>query len=199
MSAAIGGLIRRPRIERRKSTLVALVSVLVPLMSSPSALGAHSGRDWQPPPGATPDSGTYLYLESDPGDWVGAGGTYLYTLADAVFGATQSNGLVHLDLTGDERWDGDFKAPDSVSRAEVGYYPGLHRYPFHNPTKGGLSFSGEGRGCNTLTGWFAIDAITYDGGQMDSVTLRFEQHCDGATPALRGKLVWNRTASTRVP
>jgi hypothetical protein len=77
---------------------------------------------------------------------------------------------------------------NSLTRLQVGYYDDLRRYPFHNPTKGGLNWSGEGRGCNTLTGWFAIDAVTYENGQLTAIELRFEQHCEGGAPALHGAI-----------
>ena len=41
---------------------------------------------WQPAANATPSSGNYVYLQSDPGDYVGRGGTYLYTQTSAVLG-----------------------------------------------------------------------------------------------------------------
>ena len=78
---------------------------------------------------------------------------------------------------------------NTLSRLEVGYYGDLQRYPFHNPVKGGLSWSGEGRGCNTLTGWFVVDSLTYDGNTLTAIDLRFQQHCDGG-PALNGAVHW---------
>ncbi|HKU45195.1 MAG TPA: hypothetical protein VJR89_43850, partial [Polyangiales bacterium] len=69
---------------------------------------------------------------------------------------------------------------------EVGYYGDLRRYPFHNPVRGGLSWSGHGSGCNTLTGWFAVDDVGYQAGVLKTLDLRFEQHCEGRTAALRG-------------
>ena len=62
---------------------------------------------------------------------------------------------------------------NSLSRIETGYYPDLERFPFHNPAKGGLSWTGEGRGCNTLRGWFAVDRVTYSGSTLTAIELRF--------------------------
>ena len=67
-----------------------------------------------------------------------------------------------------------------------GYYGNLERYPFHNPAHGGLSWSGQGRGCNTLTGWFVVDSVAYNSGILSAIDLRFEQHCEGGTAALHG-------------
>jgi hypothetical protein len=70
-----------------------------------------------------------------------------------------------------------------------GFYGGLQRYPFHNPTKGGLSWSGEGRACNELTGWFVVDHAAYDECHvLTELDLRFEQHCEGVGAALHGQI-----------
>ena len=52
--------------------------------------------------------------------------------------------------------------PDAQTQLQPGLYDDLGRYPFHNPVEGGLSMSGEGRGCNELAGAFAVDSIAYD-------------------------------------
>ena len=142
---------------------------------------------WQPPAGATPASGNYVYLQSDAGDFIGQGATNTYTAANSTITLSMSNGLLTVGVAG---WIGEFKAMESLTQVQQGYYPGLMRFPFHNPSKGGLSWSGNGRGCNALTGWFAVDRITYSGNTVTGLDLRFEQHCEGNTPALRGKIHW---------
>ena len=146
-----------------------------------------------------PATGNYIYLESELGDFIGAGGNYLYTLRDSEIIATTTNGHLSISVNGDEGWGGDFQAMNSLSRLEVGYYGDLQRYPFHNPTMGGLNWSGEGRGCNTLTGWFVVDSVTYDGMTLDSIDLRFGQHCEGGSPALHGEIHWDADDPTTAP
>ena len=85
---------------------------------------------------------------------------------------------------------GDFQGMISLELLQAGYYANLERYPFNNPARGGLDWNGMGRGCNTLTGWFAVDAVTYTGVTLTSIDLRFEQHCDGQTAALHGAIHW---------
>src|SRR5438105_11976829 len=77
------------------------------------------------------------------------------------------------------------------SEIEAGSYADLRRYPFHNAVKGGLSWYGEGRGCNTLLGWFAVDRVSYTGSALTALDLRFEQHCEGGVPALHGAIHWD--------
>lgn len=154
---------------------------------------------WAPPVGAVPESGNYVYLDSDPGDWVGAGATYLYTGSTAVLSLGQAPGRVAVTVNGDEGWRGDFQAMYTLDRLEAGYYGDLQRYPFHNPASGGMSWTGEGRGCNTLTGWFVVDSVTYDGETLIAIDLRFEQRCEGGDPALRGAIHWETGDTTEPP
>jgi hypothetical protein len=56
----------------------------------------------------------------------------------------------------------------------------------------GMSWSGEGRVCDTLTGWFVVDSVTYVGETLTAIDLRFEQHCEGTAPALYGKIHWSQ-------
>jgi hypothetical protein len=163
-----------------------------PVVPPPSGL-------WEPTPGITPATGNYVYLESDFGDFVGQGANYLYTPADAQIGVSSSGARLTVNITGDEDWSGTFQGMNSLTLLAVGYYGDLRRYPFHNPVKGGLSWSGEGRGCNTLTGWFVIDSVTYNGNTLTAIDLRFEQHCEGGGPALNGAIHWDASNSTTAP
>ena len=114
---------------------------------------------WQPAAGATPASGNYIYLQSDGGDYVGRGRTYLYTQASAVLGFHFSGNTLTVTVNGNERWVGNFQGLDAVPTLPPGYYGGVQRWPFHNPVKGGLAWGGGGAGCNELSGWFSIDSI----------------------------------------
>jgi hypothetical protein len=146
---------------------------------------------WRPAPGATPTAGTFVYLESQPGDFIGGGQTYLHTPADIAIQAIADRG--HLSITvGDARgWRGEFQTMNVLDEFEPGYYPDLRRLGASNPTKGGLSWSGRGRGCNTLRGWFVVEQAVYVGSTITALDLRFEQHCEGFGPALRGLIHWH--------
>lgn len=151
---------------------------------------------WQPPAGAVPATGTAVYLESSPGDYVGQGRTYLYTKASSVLTVTTTNGRLDLRIEGDEGWSASFAQASNQSDVQVGYWENLGRYPFHVP---GLSFSGEGRGCNTLLGRFIVDEVGYAAGVVQSVTVRFEQRCEVSGPPLRGFLRYDATDPTLPP
>lgn len=142
---------------------------------------------WTPAAGETPATGNYVYLVSDLGDYIGGGASYLYTPPTSAAAIKAIEGRLSVNVG---NWSGIFNAMKSVARLEPGYYGDLNAYPFHNQAKGGLTWYGNGRGCSKARGWFSVDEVTYLGGELKSIDLRFEQHCDGNTPALRGKVHW---------
>jgi hypothetical protein len=91
---------------------------------------------------------------------------------------------VSVDGANGDWWYLDF-VPSAGDILAPGTYSGATRYPF-NGTGAGLSIDGEGRGCNELTGAFTVNELTFDGAGPRTLSISFEQHCEHATPALRG-------------
>jgi hypothetical protein len=87
-------------------------------------------------------------------------------------------------------WSGKFVGMNTLSQLQPGYYGNMQRFPFHNAARGGMDWSGNGRGCNTVSGWFVVDKASYALGELTAIDLRFEQHCGDLTPALRGVIHW---------
>jgi hypothetical protein len=141
---------------------------------------------WTPPAGAVPPTGDFIYLQSDASDFIGRGRTHSYSRANARLLFMSSPGLFSVSIDGDEWWNGDFKAMSTLTRLAPGYYGDLQRYPFHNQVKGGLSWFGQSRACNQLSGWFVVDSASYSGDTLTAITLRFEQRCENGAAALRG-------------
>ncbi|HET9181738.1 MAG TPA: putative Ig domain-containing protein [Candidatus Angelobacter sp.] len=134
---------------------------------------------------------TSLSLTSDPGDFIGGGQTTFLTPADGSFTASKNpdNG-VFIDFLGQPGifWQLEFAASFNQPLT-VGTYTGATRFPFQANGVPGLAISGDGAGCNTLTGSFTVLEISYgDGSTINSFDATFEQHCDGVTPALRGEI-----------
>lgn len=144
---------------------------------------------WKPDPAFVPASGPFVLLASDPGDWVGQGNFQVFTGPTSPVTLLSSGTKITVYAGG---YFGEFVTMLGTVPLTAGYYGNLMRSPFHNPARGGLSWAGNGRGCNTLTGWFAIDRIVYVATTMTEVEMRFEQHCDGLVPALRGAIRWSQ-------
>jgi len=137
---------------------------------------------------------TSLSLTGDPGDFISGGQSKFLTPADGTFFVNGASGSSVVSMTffgGNEFWSADFAAP-SGQPLTVGSYTGAARFPFQSPSQPGLDISGDGRGCNTLTGSFSVLEISYGSdGNIASFDATFEQHCEGATPALRGEFRFN--------
>ncbi len=155
---------------------------------------------WSPSAGTTPSHGNYAYFNSESDDYVGQGRTYLRTPLDSLISVEATpEGGVSVRVLGDESWSGTLQPMYTLSKLQPGYYPQVIRAPYHNPTRGGLDWNGPGGGCNRLNGWFVIDSITYENDAISALDVRFEQHCEGAKPALRGKLHWTVADTTTPP
>jgi hypothetical protein len=148
----------------------------------------------------TVSAGTFINLDSDPGDYIGQGLSYSYTDDTAViqYSRNYDNGITinihNLPNEPSDWWTLNLAAPND-EEIQPGVYEGAERFPFQNPNNPGLSFSGNGRGCNTLTGRFEVQEVSYDGsGNVLSLIADFEQHCEGGTPALWGSI--NYTSAT---
>jgi hypothetical protein len=132
-----------------------------------------------------------LSFNSDPGDFIGQGHAFFLTPTDGTFSArnTFDQSSVSLSVIGPNAfWFLDFAAPTGQTLA-VGPYTGATRFPGQTP---GLDIFGEGRGCNEVTGSFTVLEISYGAdSNIASFDATFEQHCEGATPALRGEIRFN--------
>lgn len=151
-----------------------------------------------------------VYLHSDPGSWVGGGiggpeATWQHGI-DGVFygGATSgSYGGVRIRYDNGDYWTFGFAAPtyDPETNTNdgrplaVGFYDNAQRLPFRSPTRPGLEVSGNGRGDNTLSGWFDVLEVSYGAnGALDRFAVDFRQFDESANqtgPSLYGSLRFN--------
>jgi len=135
---------------------------------------------------------TALAMSSQQGDYIGGGQTLLFTSATSSITPSRNydNG-VSLTTPAGGYWSADFSAPGNVALVP-GAYEGAQRFPFQTFGAPGLSVDGNGRGCNTLTGRFVVDTAAYTtSGSVQSFGAEFEQHCEGAIPALFGAVAIN--------
>ena len=160
--------------------------------SDPSMAVTPTLLGWSPPMGAVPASGTVLYLQSDAGDFIGNSRTYLFTLANSVMQVTAVDAQLHLSIRADDSWWLGGSGPTGGDLLTPGYWQGLNRSQF--------DFSGAGRGCNTDSTDLQVDDVEYDtSGVLQRYTMRFLQHCEGGTPALRGFFRYDASDQTTPP
>jgi hypothetical protein len=137
---------------------------------------------------------TFLSLDSQPGDYIGQGMTQTVTPSDGTFLVQSvSNGVQVYFHTADysTNWNLSFGALSGLKLAR-GEYEGAQRFAFRSPTKPGMDVSGDGRGCNLVAGRFLVSSISFaTDGSVRTLALDFEQHCEGAGPALFGSVRYN--------
>jgi hypothetical protein len=171
------------RITRGRALPIAVASAALAITSLVAAVPASA---------QTVQTGT-LSFTSDPGDYIGGGQSASYDSgAGDTLGVTGSTDdrAVHVSVDGanGDWWYLDIAAPQGQTLTP-GTYTGATRYPFQQPDEPGLSFDGDGRGCNTLTGSFAVQqAVFGPNGYVQEFDATFEQHCEGSDAALRGEV-----------
>jgi hypothetical protein len=143
---------------------------------------------------------TMLYWQSEAGDYIGHGQERLYAPQNSEWQVQSGDNGRRINFSiRDElsSWSVNFSAPQGQQLA-VGSYGAAHRYPF-TPLNG-LSVSGDGRGCNTLTGRFVVLEIAIaSNGVVQRFAADFEQHCEDAAPALVGSIRYNATVDEVLP
>jgi hypothetical protein len=134
-------------------------------------------------------SGTFT-MSSESGDYIGLGRSYSFDVStDAISFGVMDWGEVRVfarsAATG-ELWTASLAAPGGAQLVPGVYTDARRSFDATHPQ---LDVYGAGRGCNDTTGSFTVlDASYGQYGYLQSVHATFEQHCGGATPALRGEI-----------
>ena len=89
-------------------------------------------------------------------------------------------------------WDLTFSSQRLGTSLSRGVYENAQRAPFASPGHPGLNVSGDGRGCNTLTGRFQVHDYELQNGVAQRIAVSFEQHCEGGASVLRGCIFYQR-------
>lgn len=140
-----------------------------------------------------------LSFNGDSGDYISQGKAWSYSTANGdQLDVSSGNGAtlsVRVNAYNGDWWTLDLDAPGTLDRPVPGQsatlvpgtYSAAHRYPF-NGTGPGLDLSGNGRGCNELTGSFTVTKSVIVGSYVQTFDATFEQHCENGTPAARGQI-----------
>ncbi|HET7489363.1 MAG TPA: Ig-like domain repeat protein [Acidimicrobiales bacterium] len=147
--------------------------------------------------GGTGIPGTSVFtLDSEPGDWVGAGQQLVFTPSNATISGSGSPGYVRMAAItpGYGHWFyADIAAPVGET-LHVGTYTGATRAAFRQPGEPGIDISGDGRGCNNITGQFTVEEISFGpDGSLATFAASYEQRCEGWMPPMFGELRFRST------
>jgi hypothetical protein len=144
---------------------------------------------------------TSLTMQSDPGDYIGLGQTYNYGQTDGTFSTLVfgNNSVVSIRFNTpsyDHWWNLNFATANGAPLTPGVY---LNAKRFADGVSPGLDVFGDGRGCNMVSGSFEVLQATYGPAEtLLSFEATFEQHCEGAAPALRGRIRYNANVALYV-
>jgi hypothetical protein len=135
---------------------------------------------------------TTVSITSDPQDFVGRGQAMTFTLGNSLFTANVRNNGGYLSIvirpkTGTTPvWSFLVTSPNG-SPISPGTYT-LSGSPVSSTWF--ADFGGDGRGCGRITGRIVIHAFDFIqvNEALKNFRASFEQHCEGAAPALRGEV-----------
>ncbi len=156
------------------------------------------------------DGKYYLAIQTIPDDSNQVQRDYIYTQvnSNSAIGSGFSESIdIRVDGAGlvggpldTEDWNWQMSLPrqgQNQGRLTPGLYDNATRFPF-NDTTNGLSFSGLGRGCNTLSGSFRIFEIEYTGDEITRLLADFEQRCTGSNRREVGSIDFNASRADAV-
>jgi hypothetical protein len=132
-------------------------------------------------------------MNSQAGDYIGGGIEQLYTSADSTISGSLPRGGDYFNASVIQGpythwWYVNIAAPPGQPLA-LGSYTGAVRAAFRPPGTPGIDVFGDGRGCNTITGQFDVNELSYTpAGDLLVFDATFEQHCEGGPAALFGRI-----------
>lgn len=150
---------------------------------------------WKPSPSALPVSSVYCYLEVEAGYLSQAAVNYTYTPLNAnISGAYYPPYWLQVSVQGEQTWEGGFGGCQGLKDLKPGYYGDLG----DNYNRGSINWSNGGGAYCSTEGWFVLDEIKLKGKEVQAVSMRFEQRCQGAKAAIRGSIKWKAGASLEI-
>jgi len=133
-----------------------------------------------------PAGSNVIYFNGDSGDYVFHGST---TYTQGTWSVSGSQDYLTINYSSQayaDWWYLTFSTRAMGQSLSIGTFAQAERASFASSGRPGIDITGDGSGCNTITGDFQIQAITWSGSTLKSFTASFEQHCEGSLIALRG-------------
>jgi hypothetical protein len=142
----------------------------------------RDGKFVKPPRSTSPVS--YLRVVSSKGDYIGAGKSYSYS--GEVLTVQRNQRGVSISVEGPTGWRILFGAPNGQF-LDVGEYQDAKRFPFSDASPG-IEFTGQGRGCNQISGQFMVWEFETSGNEVTKLAVDFIQRCENSMAPLYGRL-----------
>ena len=152
-------------------------------------------------PAAAQTGTTALFVDSQPGDYIGQGARRTWTPPEMAFSGsvTTDRSSVSISTTAADGtwWTFQFAAPLGTPLT-----PGVyeHAIEWRSNHQNFVLVSGSGRQCLSAIGRFRVyDIAVSPAGVLERFSADFEQHCEFATPALFGAVRYRSERSSLEP
>ncbi|HVU51483.1 MAG TPA: hypothetical protein VHL80_12395 [Polyangia bacterium] len=167
------------------------LKITLALASAPATIVASADVTLTAPAGVGSDApcltgGNVIFYDGT--DYI-FDGTETITLGTWSASGSASDVTIHVTPASQQQglwWDLEFSTRNLAQQLAAQVYTNAERAPFASPGHPGLEISGDGRGCNTLSGSFQVEDIQWSDTTLKSFTATFEQHCEEGANALRG-------------
>ncbi|MDQ1437858.1 MAG: hypothetical protein QOK43_1487 [Acidimicrobiaceae bacterium] len=174
-----------------------LALLLTLSLLAPTALAVGAG----PAAAAAPTLG--VVIDSESGDPVGGGEFHTFDQSNSTITVTPtSTSTITFDVSAPQGCSGGsctshytitMSTPGGAAFAETTYDNAIKTSDADHP---GLNVTGKAV-CDTVAGRFITDDVGVTGPLLTKFQARFEQHCNGAAPALFGSVSFNGTKAWR--
>jgi hypothetical protein len=170
------------RSHRRSSALRSGVAVALALLGSVLV---------SPPATATTTNRTVVSVFSDPGEYIGGGGSRLFYAGNGSVAVSGDATYLTVDVSGGTLGD-SFSltfAPPQGQRLRQQLYTGGQTAPWRATGRPGIMINGDGHGCSETAGRFDVkDIATTSDGRVTRLWLTFEQHCVQGPASIFGEV-----------
>lgn len=145
---------------------------------------------------SVPATVSFVTMHSTSGDYVGQGLSQAWYPGNGTVTVSGGPTVANVSVSGGTHGKSftiDIAAP-AGQPLTAGTYINAMRTPFRAAGRPGIDVSGDGRGCNKVSGQFVVDDVLYtDGVGFERLSFRYESHCEESEySASFGQVVWNR-------
>ena len=131
---------------------------------------------------------SFVELVGDPGESLGGGGTYSYSINNALVTVRPLGAQLAIRVVGDRVWDGFLSLGSGETLLRTGTLSGATNTPAAGT--GGFRWSSQELTCTASIATVTIDSVKYEAATLRAIDLHFEQRCNGQSAALRGTVHW---------
>jgi hypothetical protein len=141
-------------------------------------------------------------MQSDPGEFIGAGLDYSYTPDMGVFrifkGIDSGVEVQFISYDNSHFWFLSFSGPNAQPLTPGRYDNAQDYLDKQDPAAPGILIGGDGRGCSPTGSFDILEVVYSETGEPLALRAKFDQHCSHSPSALRGEIRFHASVFVEV-